>query len=311
MFRMASALPVLRIALEDADRITHAQSALAPLFGDRVEMIIGGAAGGVSLQPIERLPEAPGEERVVAIGDADLPTLIGLLRARPWVDHVVSPRLLGGVGGRIVAAAVWKLLMRGHHLELSHFLGQPLPAQNARIADSAQREQHLDAITERAQQAGAPPLVVERIRDVAEETITNALYNAPAEAGGRSSTPRHERVQLDDDSACTVSYGVADKLFILRVRDRFGSLSRERLCEVLGRCTTGDVALDTSRGGAGLGMWRVFNAASVVVVLVEPGLSTEFVVGIDLTRRSGPAGARAIHLFFESDRDCEGGEVCR
>jgi hypothetical protein len=250
----------------------------------------GGAA--VRVVPLDGLPTDPQEARMVAVGDVDLPSLVKLLRQRPWLDHVVSPKMLASESGGLVGAAFRKLL-DGSSMKS----GTAIDSEEIQIVDSEARNPHVDTICARAKGAGASPLAIERIRDVAEETIMNALYNAPAEADHKPRL-RSERSTLEPHQACHVAHGVSGKLFLLRVRDGFGSFRRERLCQVLERCAAqAGVSLDTSRGGAGLGMWRVFSAATALVLEVEPGRATEITVAIDLQRRA--PGARAVHLFFD------------
>jgi hypothetical protein len=54
-------------------------------------------------------------------------------------------------------------------------------------------------------------------------------------------------------------------------------------------------------GGAGLGLWRIFAAASFVAISVANQHHTEVLVGIG--KRAAGAGARpfAFHLFFTED----------
>jgi hypothetical protein len=167
------------------------------------------------------------------------------------------------------------------------------------LRDSTKREQRIESIAECAIENGASSSVVDRVRDVAEELITNAMYDAPAERAGRPAV-RTADVMLDKRDACTVTYGASRGVFMIRVRDQCGSLRRDRLFQVLRRCAVhGDVPLDTRTGGAGLGMWRILNSSSLTVIHVSPGRSTEFVIGIDLTRARRATRGRAIFLFFD------------
>jgi hypothetical protein len=83
------------------------------------------------------------------------------------------------------------------------------------------------------------------------------------------------------------------------VRDPFGSLTRARLVEVLHRCARTDmgVEVDETMGGAGLGLWRIFSAASFVAISVVDRRYTEFLVGIG-KRVASAARPFAFHLFF-------------
>jgi hypothetical protein len=299
---MAGGLPVLHVALTDPAQAQATGRSLDRVLGACAEIVTDGALpAAVRLVSIADLPAKPGRERLVAMGETSLPSVLALWRERPWLDHVISPGSLQGGCATLVAGALWKLLDNKPRITLSPYVDEELHEHEHTIADSNEREKPLEALCAAAAKAGAPPSVVERIRDLAEETITNALYNGPAERGGAAEL-RSRRVKLERHNACKLSWAITGGVLILRVSDPFGSLSRQRLCEVLERCIGKEhVGLDTSRGGAGLGLWRVFTGASVVMVQVEPGRRTEFLLGVDLRRRTDGRGL-AFHLFFANPR---------
>jgi len=110
--------------------------------------------------------------------------------------------------------------------------------------------------------------------------------------------PRTEDVELPPDRACEISYGIEAGNAFIRLRDTFGSLTRKRLLDVLNRCNAGAVSIDESRGGAGLGLWRVFSTASTVAISVTPGVVTDILVGIATTDGRIVKQHLAVHLFF-------------
>jgi hypothetical protein len=107
-------------------------------------------------------------------------------------------------------------------------------------------------------------------------------------------------VALPEDSACDLIYAWRDDIALVRVRDPFGALTRSRLVDVLMRCARTDmkVQVDETMGGAGLGLWKVFAAASFVAVSVLQHRHTEIMVGIG-KRTGGAAKPFAFHLFFK------------
>jgi hypothetical protein len=312
---MAPGIPAVRILLDDAQRSALAHERLGAVFGRRVRLLAGeDGQAQVRLCSLEALPQTPPGEAVVAVGDADLATVVTLMAARPWLNHVVSPSVFAGESlERALAEVLWRLLAQ-RRLPPGQFLGKPFRGRTASLCDSAKREGRISTIADFALAAGASAAVVERVRDVAEELISNALYDAPAELAG-TAHERSTRVVLAGHDACAITYGVARDMFFVRVRDPFGSLARPRMFEVLGRCASKTaVALDVSRGGAGLGLWRIFRAACLLVLHVEPRVSTEFVVGLSLNgqdrRRHAAGGAHTIHLFFDqAESACPRGEL--
>jgi hypothetical protein len=128
----------------------------------------------------------------------------------------------------------------------------------------------------------------------------NALYNAPTEAGFfKVPVSRTEDVSLPLEHACEITYGVEDGNAFVRLRDTFGALRRDRLVEVLNRCSNAaGVKLDESRGGAGLGVWRVFLAATTIAITVIPGRLTDITVRLAPKQGRSVKQLLAVHLFF-------------
>jgi hypothetical protein len=295
---MHDALPTIQVALDDAGETALAREAVRRVFRNRVQLTTAERVPArVRIVSENSLPTRPRKgETVVLIGDIELPATVTLMRSRRWLDHVVSPRSLEGGA---FAGALWRLLS-GQSLGAAPVFGKEFRGRKVTIRDSGKRAPRIETITGYARDSGASGTVAEKIRDLAEELITNAIYDAPAEQSGRA-VPRTERVVVPASEGVTVTYGMARQTFFLRVRDQHGALRRKRLFDVLARCAESNgVALDTSRGGAGLGMWRSFSAASQLVVQVQARESTEFLVGVDLTRGKKAARGRAIHLFFEN-----------
>jgi hypothetical protein len=110
-------------------------------------------------------------------------------------------------------------------------------------------------------------------------------------------------VTLPASRACEISYGVDGADVFVRVRDTFGSLDRARMLDVLARCSSSKVSIDESRGGAGLGLWRIFSAASAVSITVIPDHLTDIVVRIPVNGARGGRALMGVHLFFSARVD--------
>jgi hypothetical protein len=168
------------------------------------------------------------------------------------------------------------------------------------LNSSCRREERFERMREFFVKNGLSQRGVKTLVDVSEELVTNALYDAPVDAGYfEHHVSRTEDVDLPSDRACEISYGIDATTVFVRVRDPFGALERNRLQEVLNRCNSGEVALDESRGGAGLGLWRVFSAASTIAITVVPKTMTEMLIEFSIKdgRLVAPA-LHAIHLFI-------------
>jgi hypothetical protein len=266
-------------------------------FGSQIR-VAHGVAGAVAVRLVglEELPDEPSGEKVVVIADFDLPQLVAHMGPRPFLNHVVCRR---AIDHDVVMAVLWRLA-QGTTGEPAHLLSPTFSGRSVILRSSEKRDARIEAIASLATDCGMSGRAIARVIDVAEELITNALYDAPAERTGVPAQ-RAQPVVLERPEASRIVYGADDRMFYLRVRDPFGALRRRRLFEVLSRCVLqGGVPLDSSRGGAGLGLLRIFESAALVVVHVRKDVSTEFLVGLDVKRRRG-AKDRVVHLFFEGE----------
>lgn len=221
-----------------------------------------------------------------------LSRIIRSLDAYPWLSHWFATPLLARPTAR---SALVRLVER---LATGVAPNMPGEARIARLAKASHRESRFERIRMFFADRGVSGRIVDRIFEVYEELVTNALYDAPFEAGVfKTSIPRTDDVDLPHDRACEISYGLDSEHAYLRVRDTFGALTRKRMTSVLVRCNSAGVAIDDSRGGAGLGLWRVFSAASSLSITVDPGAIAEILVGIAVKDKRSMRPT-SVDLFF-------------
>jgi hypothetical protein len=251
--------------------------------------------------PLAAEVEAPGP--VIAICDEPLATAISWLQPHPWISHVVSAAMLEHPLADEHLENVMRTLTTSAKPRLLDWLGPTVTGRRIRLTHASSRAARLEKMTDFFVANGVGTRTLQQLRDVAEELLTNAFYDAPVAAGALSKpVPRTQDISLPDESACDLAYGCREDLAIVRVRDPFGSLTRSRLVEVLTRCARSDmqVQVDETMGGAGLGMWRIFAGASYVSVLVAKNRHTEVLVGIAKRAAAGPRPF-AFHFFFNDN----------
>lgn len=242
---------------------------------------------------------------VVCIVDAGPPemlsTVIGLLEQYPRVTHHVGASLFAKPNAGSYLAKLVARMALGEELSV---VSEGGVGRVALLAQSSRREVRLERMREFLEKHGIGERLIAKACDIFEELATNALYDAPVEAGFiPRAVSRTEDIELPVERACQVTYGVEDDTVFLRVRDTFGALPLRRLVAVLKRCNRVGAELDESRGGAGLGMWRVFSLATTLAITVVPGQLTEVVVS--LTSGSRAKQLNAVHLDFASDAGCD------
>jgi hypothetical protein len=244
---------------------------------------------------------------IIALINGTLAETLRSLNTFPWVSSLLSATMLSTP---LASPHLAMLLER-----LRHGPGQPALAaaavgRQALLASSIRREVRFERMREYFSQRGVSPRVTNAVLDIAEELVTNALYDAPVEAGYfKQPVPRTSSVELPPEHACEISYGIEQGCAFARVRDPFGALSRTRLLGVLNRCSATCVSLDESRGGAGLGLWRVFSTASTIAITVLPGRLTDILVRVEMKKgRSIGKQILAVHLFFPEAPSLDGAQ---
>jgi hypothetical protein len=238
---------------------------------------------------------------VIAIATDDpRRTTVAWLREYPWLAHVIGSGLLDLELSAEHITNVMRTL-RVTQPRLLDWIDSSVKGRRIKLAKSSMRVERLEKMSDYLQSGGVGERTIENLRDVAEELLTNAFYDAPVAAGAfKGAISRTQEVVLPEDRACDLAYGCSPDLAMVRVRDPFGSLSHRRIVEVLTRCASNqmDVIVDESMGGAGLGLWRIVSVASFIGISVIKEQQTEILVGI-ATKRSAAARPFALHLFFK------------
>ena len=145
-----------------------------------------------------------------------------------------------------------------------------------------------------------PKRVAEMFGELAHELLMNAMYDAPVDASGqpRYAHDRKASIALLDGERPRVSIGTDGTRLAFQVRDPFGRLERRHVVDGLARGLAGG-EMDTSHGGAGLGMLVCHNATSALFFDVVKGKHTE-VTGIfelDMNLRELRTSAKSLHVW--------------
>ena len=123
---------------------------------------------------------------------------------------------------------------------------------------------------------------------VADEFITNAVYNAPVDEAGNhryAHLPRSQPVRLNPREHVRVRVALDGRRVAVSATDPFGSLKPERLMDYLAKCfRKGDDQVDDKAGGAGLGFYAAFESLNHFVVNLAPGRTTEVIGLLDMEK---------------------------
>lgn len=171
------------------------------------------------------------------------------------------------------------------------------------IYTSSRVPQVLSELEEFAAHTGCDRRLGNAFVSVADEFITNALYNAPVGPDGAHlfrHLKRTEPVELPVGREVTLKYGCDGAKLIMSISDRFGSLSVDMLTHYLERWFEQDEhAVRETSGGAGLGLLYIFKYLSAIIVNIAPGSCTEFIGFIDIsgTYKDFISKHKSFHIF--------------
>ncbi|HLU64714.1 MAG TPA: hypothetical protein VKZ63_00470 [Kofleriaceae bacterium] len=283
---------------------TTTERALELISSSAVDLVVFDWASTLAADPV--LSAARGRIPVIGLAGEDRRAAIIDLVCQHGVLHVCCPR--AGEGGALqhdpaeLVTTAEKILRHdcfGLHKYLSGF---GIELTQHVVVRAEERDVVVDRLTELVRSLGGGRRVVESVALVADELITNAIYNAPRDPDG---TPRYahrsrrDKITLDPTEYVRVECGSDGRTFGLAVIDSFGSLHPGTLRAGVHRCLTASDPIQQKAGGAGLGLYTALSQTNQLVINLEPGSRTEVIALWDLARRGRGAGAAAgsLHLF--------------
>lgn len=221
------------------------------------------------------------------------------------IDHVVANRIPGAWTINELRVTVQKIL-RKDLFGIDKYLAPATKIQELVVTGSADRESFNTRVMNFAEENRLGQYMAKLVFGITEELLMNAIYDAPV-AGGRhhyGELPRTTTVELRPSEYSRLSFGCDGSVFGISVLDPFGALTRQKLFQYLKkvlRRTDSTNLIDTKKGGAGLGLFKILYSSHSLIVNVEPSKRTEVMALIDIQHqvRDFSKMARSVH-FFES-----------
>jgi anti-sigma regulatory factor (Ser/Thr protein kinase) len=147
-------------------------------------------------------------------------------------------------------------------------------ATEMRIDSSASRHQCIEKIIGDTG-TGTKRHLKEKLSSVLEELVTNALYHAYRTTRGNEKYARNKAAHLSAQERIAICYRATESGIYLAVRDQGGSLSFEDVARSFQRCYSGHSQIENKEGGAGLGMYMIFEYCSHLKISCHPGKQSE------------------------------------
>ncbi|MGK0361197.1 MAG: hypothetical protein ACI9U2_003515 [Bradymonadia bacterium] len=233
---------------------------------------------------IEGVGRARGNATVVLLADPSPPEHMGALLAEPWFDHLI------GLQSRWFMADLTALLAR--IFGRAPFGIQAHLPWGARviefgIAASDEKDRVFGHIERFMASIGMRGRLVEHAQALADEMLMNAIYDAPIDR--KTGDPKYanqrraDRVALMPTERPMFSFGSHGQRLVMGVRDPFGALTAQTLKNYIRKgLRRGSDQIEHKEGGAGLGLFLLFDGLNSISVNIDPGRATEFIGVINI-----------------------------
>ncbi len=239
-------------------------------------------------------------------------SLVKTLQSQPAVNHLVGwPEFFS-------IPRLWDLAMTLPRSPSDlPSLHDVLPGSAGEVMWRPQTSADRDAVVERVGEIVDTHLndtrLASAVSEVTYEMLMNAMYDAPVSGNGdgKYREDRKQDVVLENHEMPTFRFASDGALIALEVTDPFGGLERKQVLDSIVRglsasdSESSQDVLNTEFGGAGLGMFRMFQQSTSLICAVEPGAMTRVIAVFDLDlrvrdRRSFPT---SLHLFLNATEE--------
>lgn len=219
------------------------------------------------------------------------------------VHHIIVNRLPSIWTINEIRITIQKLLQQDY-FGLEKYLASETPIQKYTIKGSADRETYNDQVMRFAEQHRLGQYTAKLVFGITEELLMNAIYDAPV-AGGRmhyEDIPRTTPVTLQPDEFAELSFAFDGETFGIAVKDPFGALRSDKFFQYLKkvlRRNDSEQLIDTKKGGAGLGLFKILYSCHALICNVATKQTTEVIALLDTKHqvRDFAKMPRSIHFF--------------
>jgi hypothetical protein len=244
--------------------------------------------------------------RMVLHATAQSEDYLPLLAERRFVRNLIAKNDEPLEPDELIVTA--EKLLRNDLFGLDKYLLWGVEPYKMEIIDTREKPGYVKEVAHYASRLGCNDRTVEMIETVADELVTNAIFNAPRDAHGKpryAHLSRREHVVLEPHEVGTLQFACDGNFIAVSQTDPFGALTHDTIVTYLNRCLmrgpqqlhdTGTAA----SGGAGIGLYRVFQSLSKFVVNIDPGRKTEVISLVDLrvSMKRFRALPKSFHIFI-------------
>ncbi len=252
--------------------------------------------------------------RLVLHATAQTEDYLPLMAERPFVRNLIAKNDEPLEPEELIITA--EKLLRQDLFGIQKYLLWGVEPLCITIKESRHKQDYVQKVASYATGLGCSERTIEMIETIVDELVTNAIYNAPRTETGEpkyAKLSRRESVVLEEAERAELQFACDGDYIAIAQIDPFGSLTQETVVTYLNRCLVkGPEQFSEATGGAGIGLFRVFQSLSKFIVNIDPGKKTEVISLIDLrlSMKRFRQAAKSFHIFVADpelpDRNTDG-----
>lgn len=298
-----SVLPVLRVIASRVDKVERVDEVPE---GDTFDVVIindDAFSEGERARALQRFSVERDRGRLIMCSSLRKPEALAVLFGELGLTNVLGQSQDAGPPALLVTA---QKMLQGDIFGMEKYFSWGVPLRCFSLQDGSARDDVRESAREFAATIGAQSRMINSYCTVVDELTTNALYNAPVTDSGEARfahLKRSEPVSLELAERAEITLCSDGRVLGCSVVDPFGSLDPRTVVDYLGRCfRRGDDQISTRTGGAGLGLFTVYELCSHVVINIAAGRRTEIIGLIDIASRYRDFAGRAksFNIFMAS-----------
>tara|TARA_B100001094_G_scaffold321966_1_gene370560 strand:+ start:523 stop:1512 length:990 start_codon:yes stop_codon:yes gene_type:complete len=225
------------------------------------------------------------------------------------VDHVISLRSQGFWSIQDLRVTINKLLHPEDIFGIEKYLLPGTLIQRTKVTGSKDRETLNSQVMEYATTCRLGQHLAKMAFGITEELLMNTIHDAPLAAGllHYSTLPRTAPIELKPEEYGELTYGCDGRVLAIASSDPFGALKKEKLFQYLKKVLRRKDSIgliDTKKGGAGLGFFKILYSSHAIVCNVEKDNKTEIMslIIVNEQLRDFSNMTRSIHFFGGSPK---------
>lgn len=219
------------------------------------------------------------------------------------VDHVIASR---GTSFRLVdeLRVTIAKIRQGDVFGISKYLMPGTTVHQATVKGSPDRDRLNNEVMEFAERCRLGQHTAKIAFGITEELLMNTIHDAPVAAGllHYANLPRTRPLLLRPEEYGELQYGCDGRILAISSSDPFGCLEKDKLFQYLKKVLKRNDSsglIDTKKGGAGLGFFKILYSSHGLVCNVRRGERTEIMALIEVGEqlRDFANMPRSIHYF--------------